>query len=84
MRPYYEQAIEEGMGPDAIADLVADAIVSGRFWILPHAEFVELAVDRWHRIAEGLDPDLAVDVPGFPPTAQWTSEILAALAATTS
>ena len=41
MRPYYEQAIEEGMGPDAIADLVADAIVSGRFWIFPHAEFVE-------------------------------------------
>ena len=38
---------------------------------------------RWQRIAEGLDPDTAVDVPGFPPTAQWVSEIRAALAAPT-
>jgi NAD(P)-dependent dehydrogenase (short-subunit alcohol dehydrogenase family) len=84
VRRYYEQAINEGMGPDAVAELVADAIVAGRFWILPHPEFVELAVDRWHRIAEGLDPDPAVDVPGFPPATQWTSEIRAALAAPTS
>jgi hypothetical protein len=84
MRPHYERAIGDGMDPAAVADLVAEAVESGKFWILPHPEFVELAVRRWHRIAEGLDPDPAVDVPGFPPTTQWTSEIRAALAAPTN
>lgn len=81
MRPYYDRAIGAGTDPAAIADLVAEAIVSDRFWILPHPEFVELAARRWQRIGEGLDPDPAVDVPGFPATAQWVSEIRAALAA---
>ncbi|MGO9887722.1 MAG: SDR family NAD(P)-dependent oxidoreductase [Solirubrobacteraceae bacterium] len=79
MRPHFQRAIDEGMEPAAVADLVADAIVSDRFWILPHPEFVENAVRRWHRIAGGENPDPEVDVPGFPPTAQWTSEIRAAL-----
>jgi hypothetical protein len=64
----------------AVADLVADAIVSGRFLILSHPEFVELAVQRWRRIAEGNDPEPAVDVPGYPPAAQIASEIQALLA----
>ena len=81
--PHYERAIGDGMDPAVVADLVAEAVVSDRFWILPHPEFVELAVRRWRRIAEGLDPDTAVDVPGFPPTAQWVSEIRAALAVPT-
>jgi NAD(P)-dependent dehydrogenase (short-subunit alcohol dehydrogenase family) len=83
MRPYFQRAIDDGMDPEAIADLVADAIVAGKFWILPHPEFVELAVRRWHRIAEGDNPDTESDVPGFPPTAQWTSEIRSALLALT-
>jgi len=77
-------AIGAGADPAASADVVAEAIVSDRFWILPHPEFVEWAARRWQRIAEGLDPDTAVDVPGFPPTAQWVSEIRAALAAPTA
>jgi NAD(P)-dependent dehydrogenase (short-subunit alcohol dehydrogenase family) len=84
MRPHFRHAIDEGMGPDAIADLVADAIVTGKFWILPHPEFVERAARRWHRIADGDNPDTDADVPGFPPTAQWTSEIRTALMAPTS
>jgi len=40
MRPHFQRAIDDGMGPDAIADLVADAIMTGKFWILPHPEFV--------------------------------------------
>jgi hypothetical protein len=82
--PHYERAIDEGMDPAAIADLVAEAIVSGRFWVLPHPEFADLAARRWRRIAEGLDPDTAVDVPGFPPAAQIASEIQAALTAPTA
>lgn len=77
--PHYERAIGEGMDPAAIADLVADAIVSGRFWVLPHHEWVELALRRWHRIADGLDPDTTVDVPGFPPATQIASEVQAAV-----
>ncbi len=71
------------MDPAAVADLVAEAIVSGRFWVLPHPEFVELASRRWQRIADGLDPDTAVDVPGFPPASQIASEVQAALTAPT-
>jgi NAD(P)-dependent dehydrogenase (short-subunit alcohol dehydrogenase family) len=81
--PHYKRAIGEGMDPAAVADLVAQAIVSGRFWVLPHPEFLELAVRRWHRIAEGLDPETAVDVPGFPTAAQIASQIRAALTAPT-
>jgi NAD(P)-dependent dehydrogenase (short-subunit alcohol dehydrogenase family) len=81
VRPHYERAIGGGTDPAAVADLVAEAIVSGRFWVLPHPEFVELAVRRWHRIGEGLDPETAVDVPGFPPATQIASEIQAALTA---
>jgi hypothetical protein len=84
LRPHYERAIDDGTDPAAIADLVAEAIESGKFWVLPHPEFVELAVRRWHRIAEGLDPETAVDVPGFPPAAQIASEIQAALSAPTA
>lgn len=79
--PHYERATDDGMDPAAVADMVADAIAYDRFWILPHPEFVELAVRRWHRIAEGLDPDTEVDVPGFPPATQIASEIRAALMA---
>jgi NAD(P)-dependent dehydrogenase (short-subunit alcohol dehydrogenase family) len=77
IRPLYHRAIDAGMPPAAVADLVAEAIVSDKFWVLPHPEFVELAVRRWHRIAEGENPDTEIDVPGFPPTTQWISEIRA-------
>jgi hypothetical protein len=77
-------AVVLAVDPAAIADLVGEAIVSRRFWVLPHPEFVELAVRRWHRIAEGLDPDTAVDVPGFPPAAQIASQIQAVLTAPTA
>lgn len=83
LRPHYQRAIDDGMNPAAVADLVAEAIVSGRFWILPHPEFVEHAARRWQRIAEGLDPETAVDWPGLPPGSQLAGEIRAALAART-
>ena len=84
LRPHYDRAIGAGTDPAAIADVVAEAITSGRFWILPHPEWVERAARRWRRIAEGLDPDPADQVPGFPPFTQIASEIQAALTAPTS
>ena len=84
LRPHYDRAIGAGTDPAAIADFVAEAIMSGRFWILPHPEWVERAARRWRRIAEGLDPDPADQVPGFPPFTHIASEIQAALTAPTS
>ncbi|MBV8988626.1 MAG: SDR family NAD(P)-dependent oxidoreductase [Solirubrobacterales bacterium] len=84
LRPHYDRAIGAGTDPAAIADFVAEAIMSSRFWILPHPEWVERAARRWRRIAEGLDPDPADQVPGFPPFTQIASEIQAALTAPTS
>jgi hypothetical protein len=49
--------------------------------VLPHPEFVALAVRRWQRIAEGSNPDTRVDIPGFPPARQIASEIRSALIA---
>jgi hypothetical protein len=60
-----------------VADQVASAVVSGRFWVFPQPDFVELAVRRWHGIAEGRDPELMVDTPGLPPTAQIIAEVAA-------
>jgi NAD(P)-dependent dehydrogenase (short-subunit alcohol dehydrogenase family) len=80
LRPYYERALDNGMATADVADLVADAIESGKFWVLPHPEWVELAVRRWQRIAAGEDPDPTANAPGFPPTAELAREIKAAIA----
>jgi NAD(P)-dependent dehydrogenase (short-subunit alcohol dehydrogenase family) len=78
--PLIKRALDEGMPPASVADLVAEAIDDGRFWVLPHPEFVELAARRWRRIADGADPELAVDVPGMPPTAETVGKVKALLA----
>ena len=74
------RAIDEGMPPAAVADVVAAAVEADRFWIFPHPEFVELAVRRWHGIAEGSDPELDVEIPGMPPRAEMMAELRSALA----
>jgi hypothetical protein len=42
------------------------AVTTGRHWIFPLPEFVELAAPRWSFITEGRDPEVPVDVPGSP------------------
>jgi NAD(P)-dependent dehydrogenase (short-subunit alcohol dehydrogenase family) len=79
--PHFRRAIDEGSTPAAMADAVADAVSAGRFWVLPHQDFLDLAIERWHRIADRLDPDPPEDVPGLPPRSQIVSEVLAAMAA---
>ncbi len=76
---HMQRALDEGTNPAVVADLVADAVAREKFWILPHPEFVELAVRRWHTIADGVNPELDVDTPGMPPAAQIADEIVAAL-----
>jgi NAD(P)-dependent dehydrogenase (short-subunit alcohol dehydrogenase family) len=76
---HVRRVIDEGMPPAAVADLVADAVETDRFWVLPHPEFVDLAVARWHDIAEGINPRSDRDVPGMPSAAQIAEEVIASL-----
>jgi NAD(P)-dependent dehydrogenase (short-subunit alcohol dehydrogenase family) len=80
--PHVQRALDEGTNPAVVADLVANAVMADRFWVLPHPDFVDLAVRRWHSIAEGLNPELNIDAPGMPPAAQIADEIRAALSRT--
>ncbi len=80
MAPHYRRAISEGMAPAAVAGLVADAIAADRFWVFTVPQFTQTALDRWHRIAEGRNPQIEVDLPGFQPGKQLVAEIRRLLA----
>jgi NAD(P)-dependent dehydrogenase (short-subunit alcohol dehydrogenase family) len=77
---YLRRAIDEGVQPSAVADLVVDAVRNSRFWVFPNPEWVELAKERFRSIGEGRNPTPAAQVPGMPPTEQMVAETLAALA----
>ncbi len=77
--PHVRRAIDEGTTPAAVADLVAGCIEENRFWVFPQDEFLELAIRRWHTIAERQNPEQGVDVPGLPPAAQLAAEVAALL-----
>lgn len=79
---HVERAIAEGTTPAIIADHVADAVEADRFWVLPHDEFTALAVQRWERIAQRLDPEPAAVIPGLPTRDELMTELLASLAPT--
>jgi len=79
VEPHVRRAIDEGTPPAMVADLVADAVQAERFWVFPNPEFVDVAVRRWHGIADGDNPELEVDVPGLPPAAQLNAEVRALL-----
>jgi NAD(P)-dependent dehydrogenase (short-subunit alcohol dehydrogenase family) len=78
-RKYVETAIDEGMPPAAVADRVVDAVKAGRFWVFPHLDFLEVAVERFHQIAEQANPVPPEHMPGLPPRSQIIAELLASL-----
>ena len=78
--PHVQRAIDEGMAPAAVAELVAGAIAADRFWVFTDPHFTEMALDRWRRTAEGHNPQTEVDLPGFPPGKQLVEEIRRLLA----
>ena len=78
--PHVQRAIDEGMAPAAVADLVADAITANRFWVFTDPHFTQMGLDRWQRIAEGHNPQTDVDMPGLPPAKQLIAEIQQLLA----
>jgi len=79
---HVERALAEATTPAAIADAVADAVIDNRFWVLPHDDFLDLAVARWELIAQKLDPEPAPQVPGLPTADEMLTEALAALEGT--
>jgi NAD(P)-dependent dehydrogenase (short-subunit alcohol dehydrogenase family) len=80
VEPHLRRAIDEGATPAAVADLVADAVVADRFWVFPQRDFLELAIARWHSIAEGQNPDPNVKVPGLPSPEELMAQVAALMA----
>ena len=54
--------------------MVVDAVEHDRYWIFPHDDFLDLAIDRWARVAERLDPE-PIDLPGMPSRAEMLAEL---------
>lgn len=80
-RGHVRRAIDEGMPPAVVADLVVDAVRAGRYWVFPHPDFLEIAGERFHRIADAVDPQPVEQMPGMPPRSQIVAEVLAAMTA---
>ena len=80
-RDHVRRAIDEGMPPAVVADLVVDAVEAGRYWIFPHADFLDIAVERFHRIADSIDPHPVEQMPGMPPRSQIMAEVMNAMLA---
>jgi len=78
-RRHVKRAIDEGMQPAAVADLVVDAIRNDRHWIFPHPERVEIAMERFHCIGDAADPEQPEHFPGMPPRSQMVAEIMQAM-----
>jgi NAD(P)-dependent dehydrogenase (short-subunit alcohol dehydrogenase family) len=64
MTRHFRRAIGEGVSPAFVADLVAGAISTNRFWVFTDPAFADAALRRWHGIAEGRNPETEVDMPG--------------------
>jgi hypothetical protein len=75
---HFSVVLDEGTPPAAIADKVADAVQANRFWVIPHDDFLDLAIDRWETIKAGADPTLG-ELPGLGPLETLQAEALAAL-----
>ena len=75
------RVIDEGTQPGVVADLVVESIRENRFWVFPHPEFVEQAMERFHAIGEGRNPAPPVQLPGMAPRADIIRDALASLEA---
>jgi NAD(P)-dependent dehydrogenase (short-subunit alcohol dehydrogenase family) len=56
IRALMEGLVDSGMDPDEVADQVADAVRTGRFWILTHDTTLPAARKRWDAIASDGQP----------------------------
>lgn len=66
---HIRRAIDEGLAPASVADLVADAIEVGRFWVFPHpngSTWPSCAGEPWPKVRTR--PVLATSRACRPPT----------------
>ena len=80
VEPHVRRAIDEGMTPAAVADVVATGIEENRFWLITHPHWMPMTVARWDSIAEGVNPEPLEELPELPPKSQIIAEALAAMA----
>ena len=55
---FVKAAIDGGMEPEAVADLVHDAIVNNRFWIFTDLGMVEMLREKHASIVENRNPQI--------------------------
>ncbi len=58
--------VDAGHSPEELAELVVNAVRKDQFWVLPHAEFVDMAIHRWQDIAKGVNPHDPLEMSGLP------------------
>jgi NAD(P)-dependent dehydrogenase (short-subunit alcohol dehydrogenase family) len=56
LRQLVEERIEAGMDPAEVGRLVADSIETDQFYVLPHAEWLNVVENRMQRILDQKDP----------------------------
>jgi NAD(P)-dependent dehydrogenase (short-subunit alcohol dehydrogenase family) len=56
-----EALVQSGTPPETVAACVVDAVRSGRFYVLPHPEWIDTVISRSEAIARG-DPPPVVDL----------------------
>ncbi|MEQ8435961.1 MAG: SDR family NAD(P)-dependent oxidoreductase [Ilumatobacter fluminis] len=77
---HVRRAIDEGMQPSAVASLVLDAVRDDRYWVIPHGDWLEIALERWHRVAERQNPEPPEEFPGMPPRSEMIAQMMEAMA----
>ncbi len=76
---HVRRAVSEGATPAAVATAVLEAIEGDQFWVIPHQDFFDMAIRRWERIADRLNPEPAEQIPGMPHRTQIIAEVQAAI-----
>lgn len=62
MKEMIDGFVAEGLQPAAVADMVLDAVRTGRFYVLTHPEWQSMVRDRVDRMLSGENP--SVSLPG--------------------
>lgn len=69
------QTLQGAASPELVADLVAEAVEEGRYWVFTESEFLGIAGRRWDSIGERLEPELDLGIPGVPSPAEVLAEM---------